>query len=196
MSDFDEAAKINKFLKGFGINQIDTKQPMFRLVWAPDQRELRRGEFNVYAGEIFIRTEVGVREMPKYPYIGERYVLEQWYPPVLSYSEELPNSKYGSYEPLYVFEDKNRNKLPLNIKVVEMIMYAKFNDRQSPDQRKSRLATEEDEKDQKETKYFEEVIDTSDITSLLHFKEAILCPDIGVPSQNLRGNNDSTENSN
>lgn len=186
MRESFQEAQINKFLKSFGINQIDLTKPMFRLVWAPDQRELRTGEFDVYCGQLFIRTEVATKEVPKYSYIGERYILEQWHPPELAFTRELPDSVNGSYEILFVFEDKNGNRLPLDIKAIEMIMYAKFSDKQTHKDRLSRITTEMEDKDSKLTAYLESSIDTSDIQSLFHFKEAILCPDIGVPSQNLR----------
>lgn len=190
MYQSDEAARINKFLAGFGINQIDPKKPMFRLVWSTLQHEKRLGEFSVYAGPIFLRTEVGVRELPKYPYLADRWILEQWYPPEIAISRELPDSKYGSYEPIYVFEDKNGNALPLLLKVAEIIMHSKFNNHETVNDKMCRLQAEQDLKDEKIQQYVEDMVETSDVMSNLHFGEGIIVPsNYDVESPNLRKNN-------
>lgn len=187
-----QAAQINKILKNFGINQLDPKQPMFRLVWSEFQKENRLGEFNEYCGPIFIRTFTGVKEVPKYNYIKDRWILEQWYPPAISYNKELPESRYGSYEPIYVFEDKDGNRLPLNQTVVEMIIYAKYKDDQTPTDRRMRMKLEQEIKDKKLQSYCEDMIDTSDIISNLHFKEGIIVPsNHEVESPNLRKSENS-----
>lgn len=181
------AAHINRFLHTFG--EWKDKEPKFRLSWSEDQRELRTGEFDVHANGIFLRTETGTREMAKYPYLRERYILEQWYPPELSFCPELPNSQYGSYEPIYVFEDGNGNRLPLNMKVVEMIMHAKFNQSESQKDKDCRMRADQDIKDKKEVEYFEDALElSSDIMSNLHFGEGIIVPkEYEGNSPNLKG---------
>ena len=182
-----ELGQINKFLKPFGSIPNEPKSSRFRVVWSDFQREMRQGEFNVYCGPVFIRTEVGVRETEKYPYISSRYVLEQWYPPEIAYNREIPNSRYGSYEPIYVFEDKDGNRLPLWLKIVEIIMHSKFNDSESEAAKKSRQQAKEDMKNVEELKYFEEALDCSDMASNLHFGEGIIVPkEYDIESVNLR----------
>ena len=119
-------ASINTYLKQWGLNP--NGKPLVQLVRAGDQRELRRGDFNVFCGEIFIREERGVREMPKYPYLPPNvWVLERWFHPAVTFSAELPDSVNGSYEPIYVFQDAHGGQLPLSLKVVELICSAMFN---------------------------------------------------------------------
>jgi len=48
--------------------------------------------------------------------------LEQWFPPEVCLNPELPDSIHGSYEPIYVFEDKDGNSLPLVLRVVQIIV--------------------------------------------------------------------------
>lgn len=98
--------------------------PVFRLVLAGDQRELRRGEFNHFVNDSLVRVERGVREVLKYPWIKpDRYVMEMWQPPEKVFHEDLPNSIKGSYEPLYVFESADGVWLRPIRKAVEFILY-------------------------------------------------------------------------
>jgi hypothetical protein len=104
---------INKHLKdAFGIDTI-TSSPLFRIVWSEDQFEKRLGTYDDFSpGGIFLRTVTEVREAPKYrQWIKEKYVLERLVVVPEVNSDDLPESKV-SYEPLWVFEDKNGNYLP------------------------------------------------------------------------------------
>lgn len=102
--------------------QTVTGKTKFRLVWSEDITENRKGEFNEFYGKIFLRTIVGTRELPKYNYIHNRYILEGWKDEDLSFNGEVPNAKYGDYIPIYVFEDKNGNPLPVTHKVLTFII--------------------------------------------------------------------------
>jgi hypothetical protein len=182
------AAEINKFLRPFGNNQINPREPMFRLVWSEFQRELRTGEYDVHYGPLFIRKEVATKEVPKYPFLKERYILEQWYPPDIAYTKELPNSAQGSYEPIYVFESGKGDRLPLNKRVVEIIMHGVFNTSETEKDRACRMKAAEDLKELKEQEYFEDALEcSSDIMSNLHFGEGIIVPsNYDVVSPNLK----------
>ena len=169
-----ESDRINKFLTRFGRNLAE--EPIFRLVWSDDMRELRRGTFNEYYGSIFLRTTTGVKEVPKYTYLAERWIIEMWLPPAISFNPEVPESVSGSYEPLYVFEDRMRNALPLNQRVVEIVVNAKLKPQRSSALIRSDVQAEHDAKDSAETRYFEEAIDTSPVQSLLRTREAIVVP--------------------
>lgn len=96
--------------------------PLFRLVFSDHEVEMRKGEFREFHGDIYLRTFKGTKEVPKYPYIKGRWVLEIWVSPELAFCDELPHSNRGSYEPFYVFEDANGNSLPVTIKVIEFII--------------------------------------------------------------------------
>lgn len=181
-----QAAQINRFLESFGF--VERKKPKFRLVWSEFERELRTGEFEVWAGPLFIRTEVCTREMPKYPYLRERYILEMYVPPESAFNRELPNSKYGDYYPIYVFESCKGDRLPLNMRVVEIIMHSKFNTRETEKDRMCRMQAEFDLKEKEYEEYVMDSVESSDIISNLHFGEAIIVPkNYDITSPNLKG---------
>lgn len=139
---------INDYLKGVGSNPRG--EPLFRLVWSTTQRELRYGTYNEFYHDLFVRTVTGVREVPKYPFLVDRWVLEMWRPPEMVICEELPESKNGLYEPLYVFEDGDRNPLPLNLKVVEIIVKTMLGRHRKASYIEKDIATDLKERDEKD----------------------------------------------
>ncbi len=83
--------------------------PKYKIVWSDDQLEKRYGTFEDFtSGGLFIREYTGVREVPKYQYISERYVLERCFG-VPEGNEELVTKT--TYEPIWTFEGKNREFL-------------------------------------------------------------------------------------
>ena len=116
-----EAKIINDWLSSGPCVPLRT-DPLFRLVWSNDQRELRKGTFTDWQNGIKIREYQSTEQVYKYNYILNRWVLEQWFPPEVCLNPELPDSIHGSYEPIYVFEDKDGNSLPLVLRVVQIIV--------------------------------------------------------------------------
>ncbi|MFI5420539.1 MAG: hypothetical protein ACHQ1H_06190 [Nitrososphaerales archaeon] len=157
----------NKFLKKQG--KVPSGAPLFKLVWSNSETELRSGTFEDYTtGGLFIRTFVGTRRVLKYNYIIDRWILEKWFPPELTISHELPDSKNGSYEPLYVFEDKKGNYLPPNLKALNfLIEQTRQPNRSTPEQLINALL----EKEEKEVKEIEDSLDLSPIQNALHMGE-------------------------
>ena len=147
---------INNYLRRWGKNPYG--QPLIRLVWSDYQREVRIGEFNEFHGSIYLRTVKGAKVVPKYPWIRERWVLERWAPPSLAYTPELPESRQGSYEPVYVFQDKWGNALELSLRVVELICSAMMNRPSSSEEIKQTLDEHLERKDREETHDIEEEI--------------------------------------
>lgn len=100
---------INKWLKEkYGM--FDQTNQNFRVVWSEDLYEKRDGHWDEYSPEgLFIRSSDGVKEVPKYSYIHEKFILERI----------IPNEKFNrtdmvdkySYEPIWTFRDKNNNAL-------------------------------------------------------------------------------------
>lgn len=88
----------------------------FRLVWSEDIFEKVEGEHTIFddSGK-YLRTEKGIREVPKYEYMGlkDRHVLEN--------VTTVPN-KTDDYEPLFTFQDKHGNALEPVWKVMEIII--------------------------------------------------------------------------
>jgi hypothetical protein len=96
---------INKhLLKVYGLT-IDG-QPKFRLVWSEDLLESRFGTFEDYTpGGIFLRREVGIRQVKKYSYLKDRFILEAYTPEQKQNSEIVNGDKYES---LFVFDKKGQ----------------------------------------------------------------------------------------
>jgi hypothetical protein len=91
----------------YGIDS-DTGRPIFRIVWANDETE-KRLMSTLDTGIQLLYPEV--REVKKYPYLKDLYVLERLvYVPDRD-QQELPASKL-SYEPLWVYKDDGNNPLP------------------------------------------------------------------------------------
>jgi len=165
---------INNYLKRWGLTPYG--EPLVRLVWSDSARELRRGEFNEYYAGIFLRTIIGVKEVLKYSWIREKWVLERWFPPEVTLNPELPTSCTGSHEPIYVFQNDKGEALPLSLRVVELICQAMFN--QPPDKAQIRdgLAQEIEKRDKNELTALEDGLEMSVISNQLHSGEAIIVP--------------------
>lgn len=165
-----DAETVNKHLKSWGLNPYG--DPVVRVVWSDNQRELRRGTYNEFYGDIFIRTVTGVKEVPKYSWISERWVLERWYSPEKAFDADLVESNSGSYEPVYVFQDKAGNFLPLNLRVVELICSAMFNQPPTKQQVRQEIEDMLTRQDIEMQSYFEDALDMSVIGTQLRLGEA------------------------
>lgn len=160
-----DAKDINRRLTNFGENSFS--QPKWRLVWSDDQLEKRFGEFNEFYGKIFLRNFTGVMEVPKYPHIIHKWILERWMPPELAYHSDLPESNRGSYEPIYVFADKNNEPLPLNWRVCEIVVDSVEN-RPRPAETREVLQKYFDTEQAAEIAEYEAASDASRMASMLH----------------------------
>ena len=166
--------EIQRFLDSCG--QTLTGKPRYKVVWSDDETELRISTFNEFSGDIFLRTFTGAKRVPKYPYVSSRWILEKFLPPEVAYSNSLPESSQGSYEPLFVFQDKDGNALPVVLPVLEIIVAF---DRRGPRRMAEILAEDERLQELADRREFAELFDSIDITplqSLLHSKEAIIKP--------------------
>jgi len=95
-----DVALINTRLEELYNKHIVKNQANFRLVWANDQIEKRRGTFNVYYGDIFLRQESGIKEVPKYPWFQDEWVVERL---IENYFPDIYEGDYV-YEPVYSFK--------------------------------------------------------------------------------------------
>jgi hypothetical protein len=155
----------NEFLRKFGNTPLG--QPWYRLVWSDNELEIRHGTFNEFTTSgLFLRTVVDTRETPKYSYIKSRWILEKWIPPDKSYTPELPNSRNGSFEPLFVFEDRFGHPLEITYKALEFIIGANNQVRQVYTDRSQEI-------EDKEIAYFKDAIDSSPIQNALHLRQGV-----------------------
>jgi hypothetical protein len=158
---------INKRLENLYGKELDGRQK-FRLVWSSSQLEVRVGEFSVYSGGIFLRTETGAREVPKYGYAPERWILEKTeYHPV---NPELLRSE--SYEPIWIFQDEEGNALDPVWRAVEMVVHAYLNP--PPKRSEKDFIRTEQEKKAKEVEVYYDMISSNSpyLATMLHNKEA------------------------
>lgn len=88
--------------------ETSTNQPIFRIVWADDEMEIRLCEF----------TESGIslstpesRRVKKYPFFKGLYVLEHLVAIPPMNAKDLPDKKL-SYEPIWTYCNANRYYVP------------------------------------------------------------------------------------
>lgn len=92
-------------------------QPRYRVVWSPNETEWRHGRYEVWANGLFVRAEVGTKLWDKYAYLDNKWVLEAF---TINQNPEIVAP--FSYEPIYVFQDKDQQYLPLNYDVCVIII--------------------------------------------------------------------------
>src|SRR6516165_2298043 len=95
-----------RLLEYFG--RFDGGEPLWRIVFSDDQREIRRSDAGIYM------------EMKKYPFIHHKYVLERIFPVPSINRDELVTRT--TYEPVWVFMDGHNNYLPPRWDVAEIVI--------------------------------------------------------------------------
>jgi len=112
-------ALINQQLIDLFSIDIITGQAIWRVVWSEDQLEKRLVETSD-SGLFLLSPQV--RVVPKYrQWIKEKYVLERLVLIPEINKDELPTQKI-SYEPIFVFMDKDNNYLPPKIEVCKLVI--------------------------------------------------------------------------
>lgn len=157
----------------FGLDTASTK-PLFRIVWSNDQIEKRK--MDTLDSGIQLLTPV-VREVKKYSYLHDVYVLERLVVVPDFQREELADTKL-SYEPLWVYVDAGGNPLPPKWEPTKLVidtLYAamgKKSLRKYVDPDVSEGASEE-----RLTKLHEELFgNETDVGDALRYKEGVVVP--------------------
>jgi hypothetical protein len=156
-------------------------QPIFRLTWAENEFEYRRGTFAEFKGDLYVRTIEGVKHTPKYPHLKGFYIIEMWHPPEKCITDEIKD--HNGYECLYAFKHPKLNEpLPLRLDVVQLILRARRTTISNMLAKSLAIQAIED----KETvldKYTYDAIDpSSPIESALHFKEGVSYHGLEIPN--------------
>lgn len=118
---------INKYLVDhYGVT-LDGR-PRFRVVWSDTLFEKRKGKFERRTeGGLYLGTFEGIMEVPKYNYIRERWILEvltHAFPEAFDPSIKHLNQEVmvgDGYEPLKVFQNKERRYLPPDMEICKLI---------------------------------------------------------------------------
>jgi|SRR6186713_267284 len=145
--------KINRWLKEHFGTSLDNRAN-FRIAWTTGLTEKRFGEYNDFLNgtDILLRRYKGVREVPKYPFYKDRWVLEK-----LQYigdNKELME-KTG-YEPIWIFQTASGEFLPLVHRAVAFFMHFYTNKGKMPSA--SDLQDDEEAKFQQEVEYFKQYL--------------------------------------
>ena len=164
-----EASVINDRLEMYYGREIDGR-PRYRISWTTAETEKRIGEFNEFYGSIYLRTFKGIKEVPKYPYDKDRWVLEKLF---YIKNPELVSEKPGSYEPFHILKDSTGAYLPLNWKVIDFIVsYAeqkpvgiKLTDKD--------FKADEQKAIDMDTKYFEDILEDQGRSPLFAFENSV-----------------------
>jgi hypothetical protein len=170
---------------------------IWRLVWSPEQREKRIGEFSDFYGPIFLRKRTEVRDVPKYWHLGPRWVLERltFLPPDAAIHRELISQsceldiftpvRNGTYEPIYVFQDSSGNPLPVTEWALDAIMHTlEFGKRIKLTD--SDMREEYDKEIAQDARYFEDVIQDSGRSSLFAFENSVFSDSTKVYRESVK----------
>jgi len=114
---------VNILLKDrFGIDTL-SGLPMWRVAWAQDHYEKKFGTYrDITATGIFLREVTEVREVPKYPYLRGKYILEHLLLVPTQNRIELVAADL-SYEGIYPFQHKiTEAPLPPKWEMVEYVI--------------------------------------------------------------------------
>ncbi len=119
--------RVNDWLTILGTH--DDGRPNWRLTLT-NQTEKRFGEFATFYGDILIKVEKEVAEIPKYAWIHDpRWVLERlFFVPVTSLNKmpeedtEVEGLANGVYEPYYVFDLIQGKPVMPPIKAIQMLL--------------------------------------------------------------------------
>lgn len=161
---------------------IDGRQ-IWRLTWSSSQTEVRRGKFSDFYGTIFLREVEEVREVPKYWSSPNRWVLERltYLPPTAAIHREVLATRdlditrptlNGSYEPIYFFQDRDRNPLPVTEWALDAVMHnLEFGERSklSDSDMREKYHAETDE----EARYFQAELDEAGRSPLFAFDNSV-----------------------
>ena len=174
LMDRQEVKHTNKEIEYlFGRDQVG--RPHFRVVWSNDQFETAYREREIYYGLIFLRTEWGVKTIPKYNYLEDRWILERLFnnsPAITGIQSNF------TYEPLFVFQDGKGNYLePVFRAVYLIIQHALY----GPPRKR---ITESDMKSLEEKELAEDIEfintylenESPYIATVLHNREAVVRP--------------------
>lgn len=173
-------AGINTWLKT-NYGSVDDGRSRFRVVWANSQLEKRQGTRRVFFGPVFLHEEMGVFEEQKYvgPMFKDFWVLETL---ILNHNNpELVNADNGSYEPIFVFRDKEYSPLPVTKKFLIFFLHHYFLEAKTTPWS---ARQEEDDKEAREIEEFKSVLE-EDGGSFLHkqlkYGEAISMGGLVIP---------------
>ena len=150
-------------------------QANYRVIFANTQFEKRESIYrDMYKDIIFLREVKEIREVPKYPYATNCYILELL---ARYHGDEVVN--HNGYEPLFVFRDARGNPLDPIQRVIENILHTLFHPiKVSP----ADVDRSEEEQKEKEVEFMMQYMENNDpyIASMLQDGSAVTVPDMSM----------------
>ena len=167
---------LNTRLEEFFGQDSNTNQPIFRIVWANDEVEKILTMVS-QEGLEFLSPQT--REVKKYPYLKDLYVLERLVVVPDQNSKELLGKKL-SYEPLWAYcNDKRQPVRPVwpATKLVIDVLYAALGKQSLRKYIEDEKETSKEGRDQR-IKELQDTLfaDDTDVSDALHYKEGIVVP--------------------
>jgi hypothetical protein len=166
---------LNNRLKDYFGTDVSSGQAIFRIVWANDQLEKRLVD-NI-DGIQFLHPQI--REVKKYTYMKDLYVLERLVVIPAIDQQNLPVNKV-SYEPVWAYCDASRNPLPpiwSATKLVVDTLYAALGKKSLRQYTDSEMNTTPEGKDQRIKELQAELFgDETEVGDALRYKEGIVVP--------------------
>jgi len=167
---------LNKRLKDHYGSDVASDNVIFRIVWANDELE-KRLVSETAEGLILLHPEV--REVKKYPYLKDLYVLERFVIVPDEHHMELAGKKV-SYEPIWAYCDGRRNPLPPIWRATKLIidsLYAALGKKSLRKYVDSEKNTTPEGRDQRIQEIQEELFgDETETGDALRYKEGIVVP--------------------
>lgn len=173
----ENCKRINKYLKGLYGLTLDGRSK-FRLVWSEDVLEKRLGYFEDYTPSgILVRKVKEVREVKKYSYITDRFILEAYMPEQRTSPEIMAGD---DYEPLFVFQDRGGNFLSPQDWACDYVIsrYLLAVSGEIPHKNDSILAKEHEEEIDKEAEKFVSYLEADEegLSDKFRYGEAVALP--------------------
>lgn len=166
----------------YGIDTV-SGDPIWRIVWSDSQIEKARITRTPEGLELMFPT---VMEVPKYPYIKERWVLERLVLIPEINQDELPASK-KSYEPMWTYQTGKGDfvypTMPATQFIVDTV-YAALGKQSLAKYKEDEKFTTEEGRLQRVDELEEELFgNETEIGDALHYKEGIVVPSSFKPTQ-------------
>lgn len=189
MSDID-AYEINRRLINIYGRAVDRDLPHFRIVRSETQIEKRKSQ--VTDEGIMLPFGSVIREIPKYPWLPECWVLETYCPSINEMLRDAVDAPY-SYEPILPMISPENQPLPLSWRAIEFAVNSWIKAKDNFEKRTQADVDAEEAKEvkKKEEALFDEMGGKYNVADALHYGDAVF-----IKSQDVGDKVERTDSSN
>jgi hypothetical protein len=169
MNDTDAT---NHHLKEKFSSDVFTGRQIFRLVYSENITEHRYGNFtDTDANGNLIRRVTEVREVKKYPYLKDTWILEKlvW---IGGENPELPKARGYEYECIWAFVDRSGNPLYPHYYIVEIIIQTLLSGN-VPKRTEADLLDEDEKKKEKEAAEYFAILEDEGRSNLFAWNDSV-----------------------